>query len=91
MPWGRFHNAAVISCQCSLGTYRKKNTKLAGVFQLMHRSSVRAKCLEGRNKESLLYIWVAGSFHRLGGPFGSGAVSVNSHIAVIKSRSDVFK
>lgn len=54
-PWGKFHNVADISCQRSLCVYRKYQAGRS--FQLMHRSSVRAKCFKGRNKERLHQGW----------------------------------
>lgn len=51
VPEGEFHYIALISCQRSLGACRKY--QVGRSFQLMHRSSVWAKCLDGRNKERL--------------------------------------
>lgn len=51
MPWDKCPYVADISCQCSLCARRKYQAGKS--FQLMHGSSVWAKCLEGRNKERL--------------------------------------
>lgn len=67
VPRGKFENVAVISCRCSLDAYTKYQAGRS--FQLMHRSSLWTKCLEGRNKERWLYIWGVRSFHWHRGPF----------------------